>query len=98
MLNKSKLILCAGTKMMDLFGKEYLKKHMFNGSCHAQSENDGYFELFCGFAGDEATNKWTEFAYVRVHTETGETEFLDYRLPDGTRMKNPVKAVRLTAD
>ncbi len=94
MLEKQDLIYNASVKMMELFGKKYLQEHMFNNSCHTQAEDRDYFELFCGFAGIRETNKWTEFAYVRVHKETGEAEFLDYGLPDGTRMENPIKRVR----
>ncbi len=94
MLEKSKLILIAGMKMAEVFGKPYLREHMFNDCCHAQSEWNGYFELFCGFKGDRATNKWLEFAAVRVNIETGEAYFADYRLPDGTRMENPPYPVR----
>lgn len=94
MLTKKNMIGKATEMMIELFGIEYMREHMFNNCCHAQSEDGDYFELFCGFVGDKETNKWTEFAYVHVHKETGEAEALDYKLPDGTRMKNPIKLVR----
>lgn len=95
MFTEGQLMRNAVKKMAELFGKPYLQKNMFNGEgAEARSWNGDYFEYFVSFKGDRATNKWLEFAYVRVHKETGEAEFLDYRLPDGTRMENPIKRVR----
>ena len=44
-----------------------------------------------GFEGDDETGKWTVFARVSVNRETEEVTFLDYKLPDGKRMENPIK-------
>ena len=92
MLKKSELIYDAGKKMIELFGKEYMREH-FLDACHSQAFVKNGFEFFCGFEGNKETNKWTVFARVLVDTETGDTTILDYRLPDGTRMKNPIQKV-----
>lgn len=79
--------------IVKLFGKEYVK-NKFNDACIAFPESDDInYEYFCGFEGDVLTNKWNVFARVLVNRETGDTIFLDFKLPDGTRMKNPLKPV-----
>ena len=57
----------------------------------AESEDDTLYEYFLGFEGDEECNLWTVFARVIVNRETKEVKLLDYKTPNGTRMKNPIK-------
>ena len=44
-----------------------------------------------GFEGDNETGLWTVFARVSVNRETEKVTFLDYKLPNGNRMENPIK-------
>ena len=87
---KAKAIL----KIAELFGKEYIRQN-FKKACTAYPESDEIsYEYFCGFEGDENSGKWTVFARVLVNRENGEIIFLDYKLPNGKRMENPIKPVR----
>ena len=51
--------------------------------------------IFFGFddvdEGDENDYKWKVFARVSVNRNTGKITFLDYKLPNGKRMENPIK-------
>lgn len=87
--SKAKAII----KTSEIFGKKYVKEN-FNSACLAYPENeDILYEIFCGFERNEATNKWTVFSRVCVNRKTHEVKFLDYKLPSGERMKNPIKPV-----
>ena len=93
MTSKENAMGIAILKMAEIFGKEYMRNHYF-GACHSYTGGDDrMYDYFTGFEGDDDTNKWTVFAYVRVDRETEEAIFLDYRLPDGTRMENPVRPI-----
>lgn len=95
MITKGNAIAISILKISELFGKEYMKKN-FNKACHSYPDNDNMmFDYFCGFVGDHETNLWLEFAYVRVNLETKEAIFLDYKLPNGERMINPIQPIRL---
>lgn len=86
---KAKAIL----KMAELFGKEYIRQN-FRKACTAYPETEEIlYEYFCGFESDSYTNKWIVFSRILVNRETGNTIVLDYKLPNGTRMKNPIKPV-----
>ena len=43
------------------------------------------------FEGDSKLNLWTVFARVSVNRETEKVPLLDYKLPNGKRMENPIK-------
>lgn len=95
MLSTQNMIAIACTKMIELFGKDYMQKK-FLGACHSKTFlSEDEFEFFCGFEGNDTTNKWTVFARIMVNCESGETQVLDYKLPNGLRMKNPIKPVLL---
>ena len=80
-------------QIANLFGAEYVKQHII-GACEAYPAGDDVlYDYFLGFEGDRKTDKWTVFADVRVNRETEEVTFLDYKLPDGTRMKNPPRPI-----
>ena len=57
--------------------------------------DDVEYEYFIGFDdiddADENDYKWKVFARVSVNRETGEVTVLDYKLPNGKRMENPIK-------
>lgn len=98
MTSKGNAMAIAILKIAELFGKEYIRSN-FDKACHSYPDDDAeQYDYFCGFKGDNSRNLWTEFAYVRVDRHTEEATFLDYRLPDGTRMKKPVKPIRLAQD
>lgn len=83
-------------KIADLFGNEYVRTN-FKDACISSPPDDyeeNEFDFFCGFAGDERKNTWTVFAYVRVNRGTREAVFLDYKLPNGEGMENPIKPIR----
>ena len=50
--------------------------------------------FFCGFQGDDKINKWIIFARISVNRMTEQVIFLDYKLPNGKRMEQPLKPVR----
>lgn len=98
MLNRFEAKINACGAIADLFGIEYFKSHIEN-ACEAlpSDENDDVnFEYFLGFEGNEETGLWTSFAKVLVNRETKECTFLDYRKPNGDRMKNPIKPISFT--
>ena len=93
MINKETAAAIAYLAIADLVGRDYFRSH-FNDVCHAYPSpeyDDIDCEYFMGFEGDDETGKWTVFARVSVNRETEEVTFLDYKLPDGKRMENPIK-------
>ena len=93
MITKEEAKIEAWAAIAKLFGVNYFREH-FEGSCQAypsESDDDTLYEYFLGFEGDEECNLWTVFARVIVNRETKEVKFLDYKTPNGTRMKNPLK-------
>ena len=93
MINKIEAKILACGAIADLFGLEYFKSHI-EDSCEAyptEDYNDVEYEYFLGFEGDDETGIWTVFARVQVNRETKVCTFLDYKTPDGKRMKNPIK-------
>ena len=95
MITKDEAKIEAWAAIADLFGIDYFRKH-FEGSCQAyplDSENNVLYEYFLGFEGNEESGLWTVFARVIVNRDTKEVKFLDYRKPDGSRMKRPVKPI-----
>lgn len=93
MISKDNAMAIAILKIAELFGKEYVRNNFFNACVSYPKTDNVMYEYFCGFAGNENTNKWTVFARVLVNRETKEAVFLDYRLPTGERMKEPIKPV-----
>jgi hypothetical protein len=84
----------------DIVDAEYFRIY-FDGSCHSypdESYDDIDYEYFIGLEGDKEANLLTVFARVCVNRKTEEVTLLDYRTPDGTRMKIPIKPVRLAAE
>ena len=79
----------------ELFGKAYIKANIRNAcaSITCQTVNECR-EHFLGFESEGEL--WTVFVYMAVNVYTGKVRFLDYRLPDGTRMENPPRRVRLS--
>lgn len=97
MINKNEAKVEAWMLISDLFGNDYFRSH-FNGSCESyppEDEDDVIYEYFLGFEADESTHLWTVFARVSVNRETKEAVFLDYKTPNGIRMENPPKPIRL---
>ena len=93
MINKETAAAIAYLAIADLVGRNYFRCH-FDDVCHGYPTNDNEdieYEYFMGFEGDDETGKWTVFARVSVNRETEEVTFLDYKLPDGKRMENPIK-------
>ena len=93
MINKETAAAIAYLAIADLVGRNYFRSH-FDDVCHAYPTDDNEdieYEYFMGFEGNDETGKWTVFARVSVNRETEEVTFLDYKLPDGKRMENPIK-------
>ena len=93
MLNIEEAKIDAWTAIADKLGLQYFREH-FVGSCESypsEESNELSYEYFIGFEGDNAANKWTVFARVSVNRQTREVTFLDYKMPNGDRMKNPIK-------
>lgn len=93
MINKDEAKAIAWLAIADLVGKDYFRSH-FEGSCQAYpcpDDDDVEYEYFLAFEGDSKSNLWTVFARVSVNRETEEVTFLDYKLPNGKRMDNPIK-------
>ena len=93
MINKETAAAIAYLAIADLVGRNYFRSH-FDDVCHGYPTNDNEdieYEYFMGFEGNDETGKWTVFARVSVNRETEEVTFLDYKLPDGKRMENPIK-------
>ena len=98
MVNKETAAAIAYIAIADLVGHEYFRTH-FNDVCHGFPDIDDDsvdYEYFMGFEGDESSGKWTVFARVSGDRETEKVTFLDYRTPDGKRMKNPIKPTSFT--
>ena len=93
MLNKTEAKIVACNAIAELFGLGYFREHI-KESCEAYP-SDEYdeveYEYFLGFESDDATGLWKVFARVMVNRETKECVLLDYKTPDGNRMKNPIK-------
>lgn len=87
---KVKAILYAAS----IFTDDYIRKHKDDACGCLYYPETGEAEYFLGFAGDLPSNKWTEFIVVGVDVNTGKTRSLDYKLPSGFRMKNPISPVR----
>ncbi len=92
MINKENAAAIAYLAIADLVGKDYFRSH-FKGSCHAYPcpDDDIDYEYFLAFEGDLKSNLWTVFARVSVNRETEKVTILDYKLPNGKRMENPIK-------
>ena len=58
--------------------------------------SNGEWKLFIGFESEN--NFWTVFGFVSIDTESGNTKVLDYRLPNGTRMENPLYRISRGAE
>jgi len=87
MINKDEAKIMAILAIAKLFGEEYVRGHI-NKTCETYPDNDDIeYIYFLGFEDDG--NLWTVFAKVLVNRETEEVIFLDYKTPDGERMKNP---------
>jgi hypothetical protein len=95
MVNKETAAAIAYLAIAELVGRDYFKSH-FDDACHShptEDSDDAEYEYFMGFEGDSEKNLWTVFARVSVDRETEKVTVLDYRLPDGSRMENPIKPV-----
>lgn len=96
MLTNTNISVKGTLKTASLFSNEYVKEHAKNACYAISEEHNGKYEVFIGFVGNSKTNQWEVFSFISVDSDTGKTEFLDYRLPSGLRMKNPLKRVRLS--
>lgn len=77
-----------------IFGEQYVRSHRFSycsSICFDYSNEEAAY--FTGFEGEKKENKWTVYASVAVNKTTGAVRFLDYRLPSGERMKDPINPV-----
>ena len=93
MVNKETAAAIAYLAIADLVGRDYFKSH-FEDVCHSYptgDSDDAEYEYFMGFEGDSEKNLWTVFARVSINRETKKVTFLDYKLPNGSRMENPIK-------
>lgn len=73
-----------------LFTKEYIKGMVEKPFVVSVSElnQNGANQVFLGFQMDD--DKWTEYAFLEVKGESRTARYLDYRLPNGTRMATPI--------
>lgn len=97
LLTKDEAKVTAWRAVADLVGRDYFRNH-FEGACQAFPDalsDQVDFEYFIGFEGDVQCNLWTVFARVSVNRETKRVTFLDYRLPNGERMANPISPVKM---
>lgn len=99
MLNKTKAKILACGTIADLFGLDYFRSHI-EEACESYLTDDCDdidYEYFLGFDeyddADENDYKWKIFARVSVNRQTRKVTFLDYKTPDGKRMKNPIKPI-----
>lgn len=97
MLTKEQAKMDAWLAIADLMGRDYFREH-FDGSCHSYPDDkydDVEYEYFIGFDdindAEENDYKWKVFARVSVNRESGKVTILDYKLPNGKRMENPIK-------
>ena len=98
MLDKNTIAIKGIVKTAELFGEDYVREHYPKLEVESISEPiDGEYQYFVAFAGDKEKNLWTVFSLVGVNETTGDKRMLDYRLPNGERMKNPIVPVRLAA-
>ena len=98
MINKEEAKIEAWLAIAKLMGEDYFRQH-FEGSCQAYPPTDvdePLYEYFLGFEGDEKSGLWLVYALVLVDRETLQVQFLDYKTPDGIRMKNPPKPISFT--
>lgn len=87
MINKDEAKIIAILAIAKLFGKEYVRNHI-NKACETYpNDNDIEYIYFLGFEDDGEL--WSVFAKVLVNRETKDVRFLDYKTPNGERMKNP---------
>lgn len=84
----------ATIKIAEIIGKDYFRENYENSIKTELVNPKNDYPYFIGFEGDNEKNLWTVFAYVNVDRATESVTILDYRLPDGTRMENPIKPVR----
>jgi hypothetical protein len=93
-IDEAKII--ATVEIAKIMGFEYTKQHIGSAteSFPIDEPDKKDFEYFLAFEGDEETGNWTVFGRVSVDRETQKVTFLDYKLPDGTRMENPISPVR----
>lgn len=76
-----------------LFGREYVRNNYDKKECECFAEpKDGIARYFIAFTSVE--DRWDVFCSVSIDQESGKTKYLDYRLPSGYRMKNPIEKVR----
>lgn len=94
MINSDEAKVFAWNAIAELFGLDYFREHFYE-SYQAFPEDNGQiqYEYFMGF--EDKDDLWTVFARVEVNRETKQVVFLDYKCPDGKRMENPIKPVRL---
>lgn len=98
MINKATAAAIAYLAIADLVGRNYFRSH-FKDVCHSYPTDDNEdieYEYFMGFEGNDETGLWTVFARVAVNRETEKVTFLDYKLPNGKRMENPIKPTSFT--
>ena len=87
MLNEKELVTIATKKIIDIFGKPYLRENFAN-TCEAKGmTKDNTFMFFLGFKGkkqlpDREAEKhgWVVFAEVLVDAITGKIVNVDYVL------------------
>ena len=96
MISKNGAQICGFNLIGSIFPADYLKENCKNAGCMISDVYDGKYEYFLGFESDTKSHIWTVYASVSINADNGNAIFLDYRLPSGLRMKNPVKRVRLS--
>ena len=96
MISKNGAQICGFNLVGSIFPEDYLKNKYKNACCMISDEYNGEYEYFLGFDSDSSSHLWKVFASVSINADTGKAQFLDYRLPSGCRMKNPIKRVRLS--
>jgi hypothetical protein len=93
MINKETATAIAYLAIADLVGRDYFRSH-FNDVCHGYPSDEYYdveYEYFMEFEGNDETGLWAAFTRVSVNRETEKVTILDYKLPNGKRMENPIK-------
>lgn len=93
MLSRADMMMEGVFATARLFGEDYVRNNYHSKECEVFAEaKNGVSRYFVAFTSNK--NKWDVFCSVSIDQETGKTKYLDYRLPSGLRMKNPIEKVR----
>lgn len=82
-----------------IFGKDFVKEKLLKSpssvtEIKGTDNSNPRIEFFFAFESDgkrASNSKWTCYAWVSVDLVTEKASFLNYCLPDGQKMKNPIR-------